>query len=329
MDSIKILFISYGILGDHIICFRSVQLLRKYYPNAKITFVGIPDIVEIGIEFGNNLIDRVINIDNSELINYAIKKNHHSKYWEILFDESNIIINHKMDNHSYFANHLINKGFNWIRTKQDDIKIDLYSKILLQDKVKDETRTAYAQVGELIELIGITTNSWQTVLRKNTNLSITQELQDYFKIDTKDFIAFHPGSSTDIKNYPIEKWAIVINRLLKQYDNYKVLVFIGPQEEKLIPDLLKQFKKDNIFIVRKKLIISLQYLSLCKLFLGHDTGFAHISASLKLSSVLLFGEASLKLWMPPYKNTKVLFSENIKNTEPTEIFDFIVQQNYI
>jgi len=333
---VNILFIAYGVLGDHIICFRSLQLLKEKNADCEITFVGNTAFADIAIKYGSNIIKKYwdgVIIDRcipyNDFLNYTTQRDYKSEFWEGVFKQSNIIVNHRLDDNEFFANNLIKKGFNWIRTKHINIDIDTSSKILLQDKVKDETRNAYAQVGELIELIGITTDSWQTVLEKKTNSSVIQELQNHFNTDTKEFIAFHPGSSTDIKNYPIEKWAIIINRLLKQYNNYKLLVFIGSHEEKIIPDIIKQFKKEDVFLVQKDLINSLQYLSICKLFLGHDTGFAHISASFKLSSVLLFGEASLKLWIPPYKNTKVLFSENIKNTEPSEIFDFIVQQNYI
>ena len=37
---LKIIFIGYGILGDFIVCHRSMELLKKHYPDSHITYIG-------------------------------------------------------------------------------------------------------------------------------------------------------------------------------------------------------------------------------------------------------------------------------------------------
>jgi len=326
----NILFIGYGMLGDHIVCLRSLELLKEKYPQSIITYVGNPTMVEIGVHYGNNIIDKVLNIESCQLKAYTDNQAYHSVFWDAVFEESNLIINHKMDSNGYFSKNIRSKGFRWIRKKEPEIKIDATSKILLQDEVKDKSRNAYAQVGELIELIGLTTKSWQSSLVVNKEKK-EESLNHIFKVFTKNnkrLIAFHPGSSMKEKNYSLEKWGKVINNLLSEIDA-KLLIFVGPNEKKQIKEITNCFSEESYMIIQKSLIESISFLSICDIFLGHDTGFAHIAASLKLPSVLLFGPASSKIWKPPIRKTRIILSDDLSKLEPYEITSFIKNENIL
>lgn len=328
MKEPNILFIGYGILGDHIVCFRSLELLKEKYPNSRIVFVGNPVFAEIGLQFGNGIIDEVIDIEVEELMSYYAKPTHYSKYWNEIFQETDILINHKMDNGGFFSGNLVSKGVKWVRTKTSDNELNTFNKILLQDKVINGNRNAYAQVGELVELLNISTDNWQTTLNvslKRKHLA-KQNIEKYFNYTDVLLIAFHPGSSSPEKNYPIEKWALAINKMLTENSKAKLLVLVGPNEQSLIPKIKVLFPMKQTMIVNENLIESIALLSLCNLFLGHDTGFAHIAASLKINSVLLFGQGSSNIWEPPTAFSNVIRAETLNSIDYVNIYNLAIEK---
>ena len=315
---INILFIAYGVLGDHIICFKSLQLLKEKYTDCNITFVGEPKFAEIGIKYAGNIINKVLPY--KDFMEYTTQKDYKSVFWEDIFCNSNIIINHRMDDNNYFANSIIKKGFNWLRAKQSNIQINSSSKILVQSKIQNQNRNAYAQVSELVELLGCTTNCWQTKLSisQEQKNKIFNDVNNFFGTKTKNLIAFHPGSSSVEKNYDIEKWADIINKIIIK-SNSRILIFIGPNEKKYLSAINLLFDRNKIMLIEKEIIESIAYLSICNLFLGHDTGFAHISASLIIPSILLFGKYSKKHWEPPISSTKVIRIDDLQKANHKEI----------
>jgi ADP-heptose:LPS heptosyltransferase len=230
-----------------------------------------------------------------------------------------------MDDNNYFANNIVNKGFNWLRAKQSNIQINNNSKILIQSKIQNQNRNAYAQVGELVELLGCTTNCWQTKLSisQEQKNKIFNDVNNFFGTKTKNLIAFHPGSSSVEKNYDIEKWADIINKIIIK-SNSRILIFIGPNEKKYLSAINLLFDRNKIMLIEKEIIESIAYLSICNLFLGHDTGFAHISSSLAIPSILLYGASSRKHWEPPISTTNIIRVNNLQDTNDKDISEKVL-----
>lgn len=107
--------------------------------------------------------------------------------------------------------------------------------------------------------------------------------------------------------------------------NDLLLIFTGPAEETIFPEIVSLTTNFNVHFIRnQELTFSAAVLSKCNMFIGHDTGFAHISGALKVPSFLIFGSSSLtKVWTPPSKNTNMIYFEDLNNIDPKKVIEKI------
>lgn len=311
----KIVFIGYGVLGDFIVCLKSLELLREKFPEAHITYVGNKTFAQLG--FNDYHINEIIETDD-ELKKYYSEKGYKSEKWETVLNKTNLLINHPMDPDGIFVCNLQNKGFNHLKTPEPNFQLTKETKILLHGEVQNEENSAYEQVAELLLNIGVSTDNWVPSLQlPKTLISKAKRVINKYKKEhnANILLAFHPGASSVHKLMPLDKWKEVIKKSLNS--KLLILVFTGPAEEPLLSEVKKELNEFNcINLHNEELQYAAALLSQCDLFFGHDTGFAHIAAALGVKSFLIFGKQSLpQVWAPPTNKTITIASENIKNLE--------------
>jgi ADP-heptose:LPS heptosyltransferase len=111
-----------------------------------------------------------------------------------------------------------------------------------------------------------------------------------------DRIVLHPGSGDPKKNVPTEIWAEVVGEL-KRETGGPVGLAVGPAElerggwEKL---------RTAVDSVHECLTIGdlLAAFSRARIFLGNDSGAAHLAGLLGIPTVAVFGPTDLRLWRP-------------------------------
>jgi len=86
----------------------------------------------------------------------------------------------------------------------------------------------------------------------------------------------------------------------------RLVVVEGPAEEGLGEDLAAGFGADACRARRLPLRILAAVLKHCRLFVGNDSGIAHLAAGLGLPCVVLFGPTSPAHWAPIGKRISVL-----------------------
>jgi ADP-heptose:LPS heptosyltransferase len=112
-------------------------------------------------------------------------------------------------------------------------------------------------------------------------------------------IAIHPGSGSRGKNWPAENWRALIATLPTP-----LCVILGEAELEAWSEV--PFPSGVATIVRQPLEAVVTRLSACRLFLGHDSGIAHLAAACGVPSLLLFGPTDPAMWAPPTPRTRVL-----------------------
>jgi len=311
----KIIFIGYGILGDFIVCLKSIERLRENFPDAHITYVGNKTFAQLGLDgyHINEVLERT-----DEFNQYYQKSGYQSDFWDKVFEKSNLVVNHLMDLEGIFVKNMQERGF---VHQTEFVSIDKINKvkILLHGDVKDENATAYEQVGELLKNIRI--------FHCDTppNLIIPEAIQEevnkeFDKIPQGSKIwAFHPGASSREKCMGLPRWVDVINAIIERDDF--IIILPGPEEVDMIEQIKHLFKNNNFIIIHNKgLLFEAGVVRNCHYFLGHDTGFAHIAGALKVPSFLVFGpHSSARVWKPPYHNTKSFSLPDIALANENEI----------
>ena len=108
------------------------------------------------------------------------------------------------------------------------------------------------------------------------------------------------GFASESKNWPEEKWAELVQRLLKATD-FNLLLVGGEAEG----ERLKRLSRSAGNSMSPSRLRLAQYLPLvelarlmenCQIFVGHDSGISHLAAALGLSGLVLWADTSEKIW---------------------------------
>ena len=121
------------------------------------------------------------------------------------------------------------------------------------------------------------------------------------------FILVHPAAAFDTKQWDAEKFASLAARLVD--DGHQVVFTAGPGEEAL----LGRIKEISPPLVRFLVPMSVERFSalasLCRVYIGNDTGSTHIAAALGRRIVVIFGSSDFRVWHPWETEHKLIKSD--------------------
>jgi ADP-heptose:LPS heptosyltransferase len=114
-------------------------------------------------------------------------------------------------------------------------------------------------------------------------------------------VAMHLGCGRDMqfKQWPLDRFLDLANRLAIRWPNLKVLLTGTSLEGRLISEFRKRFRgtavdASNLGSIEKTALI----LGRCRLLISNDTGVAHLAAAIGTPTVGLFGPTSSVHWAP-------------------------------
>ena len=113
-------------------------------------------------------------------------------------------------------------------------------------------------------------------------------------------VVLHPGSGSEKKNWPFERFVELARRLADQGE--RVAWVLGPAEEGITPpagDAVWRSLSIRELAAR---------VARCRLFVGNDSGVTHLSGAAGCSTVALFGESDPRTWAPRGKRVSVVAS---------------------
>ena len=119
-------------------------------------------------------------------------------------------------------------------------------------------------------------------------------------------VVIHPGSGGRLKNWSIENYKKVSERLVD--DGYCVVWILGPAEAEIcVPD--------QVPCIRCLSLVELAaQLAGCPLYLGNDSGITHLAASVGCQTIALFGPTNPKEWAPLGEHVTVLCGDSVANS---------------
>jgi ADP-heptose:LPS heptosyltransferase len=117
-----------------------------------------------------------------------------------------------------------------------------------------------------------------------------KEIADKYK---GKIIAVTPSSSWPKKNWPIERYVELLSKLTGKggvLENANIAFIGGPGDRKYLPPFEKKFGNKLIDLAGVlSLTAAFEFLKLCEMFVGNDTGLAHMSAVAGIPTFPLFG----------------------------------------
>jgi len=116
-----------------------------------------------------------------------------------------------------------------------------------------------------------------------------------------ELIAFHPGSGSARKNWPLEHWLIVLTGLQRLRPASRWLVITGEVEAGILPSLHRALEHSGLpwESLHDPDLTSLAHrLRPCRAFFGHDSGISHLAAACGVPCLVLFGPTDPAIWAP-------------------------------
>lgn len=153
---------------------------------------------------------------------------------------------------------------------------------------------------------------WLTPLDKNVAKNILAD-------KSKKYFALAMGGNTLNKHYPPENYAKLIQKILREEKNSMFVILGGGNWDLQSAEIFKnnlptEIYKNNVIDLTDKLNYrqSAAVLSLCKIYIGNDTGLMHIAAAVNVPVLTIF---CIPADLPEHKITTALtcYPYNVPN----------------
>ncbi len=306
----------------------ALKALRDAHPSADLEILGYPHIAAIG--------DKRFYVEAVRSIEYAALSRFFARGAELpsdlrdYFVSFDLILSYLYDPDRIFEENLRRCG----------------AENILRGPAKVFPGThAATQLARPLQELGITvTDLAAKIFPSDEDRTFAQQ---FLEPCERAILAVHPGSGSERKNWPIERWIELIKVLLRESPTsrngcFKAPVGLGPadRDQRRLPSRPNSFR--SILIVsgeadqsamrhlqkafgREEPVRFAHQLPLPHLaavlshciFIGHDSGISHLAAAAGARCILLFGPTDPNVWAPRNSDVTVLQARNGDLTELT------------
>ncbi len=304
----SIFFIKFAAIGDIVLLLPTIRLLRKNYPDAKITFL----CTELNVA----MVKRIPYIDEVLSVNvYGFLKNIFKFIKFIKFlrqKEYDIVIDGEQWSRidaiiTAFMKHKFLIGY----------KLENQHKHYFFDATADHLNTRHEVENflALLEPLGIYPNDDED---KKLEFFLTQEEENSAKefwikegLKDKYVIVFHPGFGTDgfAREWNLDNYVELGKKIISDFPFVRIIV-TGPEKDlNECKRIVDGINSNSILFVQNNLGNALSVIKLSDLVVCGNTGILHMAASLGIKTISLYGPTNPKIWGAYSKNAIAIQSD--------------------
>ena len=273
-----------GAIGDFILTLPAIKLLRDSFPAAHLEILGYQHIVALAQMSG--YADATRSIEYGGLSTFFTRDGKLAPELVAYFSSFQQVVSYLFDPDEIFANNLKRAGVRNFLTGSP--------------KVNDQEHAA-RQLARPLERLALYLEDPAAVIVPNERREIDSSL-----------IAIHPGSGSNAKNWPLERFAELATRWLGAEENRRLLLVGGEADEDRVAQLAAELPSQKISLATNRPLPELAgILQNCALFVGHDSGISHLAAAVGAPSLLLFGPTDPAIWAPANRQVRVLRSPSL------------------
>ena len=290
----RILVIRGGAIGDFILTLPTLKALRDAYPYAHIEILGYKNIAVLAEH--RFYAQAVRSIEYGPLASFFAKNSELSADLADYFASFDLIISYLYDPDGIFEMNLRRCGVE--NLIQGPGKIDNHGH-------------AAEQLARPIQEIGAPISDFAAKLYHSSE--DRQVAAKFLGDDAGTIIAFHPGSGSEKKNWPLENWVDLGNHVLSQKDfGGSIMIVCGEADEDQVARLESIWANRRVRFANGLPLPHLAALLENAIFVGHDSGISHLAAAAGANCILLFGPTDPEVWGPRNKNVRVIQAPNGK-----------------
>ena len=300
----KILVVRGGAIGDFILTLPPIAALRSTFPETHLEVLGYPRVAELAQAGG--LIDGFRSIEAGPLSRFFARNAKLDPGWMEYFESFNLIISYLYDPDEIFR---INVGR---ATKAQFIQAQ---------HRPNENEDVHATAVFLKPLEKLAIFDADPLPR----IELQGGALGHESLGVGPWLAVHPGSGSERKNWPQDRWVALLHWVLRETDQ-KLLLVGGEAEEDRLTNIAANLDRNRVRLAERKPLVELaKLLSQCNSFLGHDSGITHLAAAVGCKVIALWGPSKKNIWMPLNEGVTVLEAENgdLENLKVERVVDLM------
>ena len=125
---------------------------------------------------------------------------------------------------------------------------------------------------------------------------VAQRLRDAGVDESDPFVLIHPAAAFDTKTWAAEKFARVVEHLAAR--GLSAVAVAGPGESRVVEEVRAHLRAPLASFTDLSLPELTALASRAALFVGNDSGVAHVAAAVRVPQVVIFGSSNVAHWRP-------------------------------
>ena len=288
---VKILLIRGGAIGDFILTLPAIAALRRQFPKAHLELLGYPRVTQLALAAG--LVNRSQSIEARALAAFFAPGAALDEEWAEYFSGFDIVISYLYDPDQTFEH-------NVLRCMRGQF---IPGPHRAEERAKLHAAKAYLKPLERLAIFDadhvpqLTLSSQPLVAPKSDAGGATFNQ-----------LALHPGSGSELKNWPQTKWAELLDHLARSTE-FGLLLVGGEAEGERLQQLSRHVRLPpaRLSIAKSLPLVELAgHLRASVAFIGHDSGISHLAAAVGLPGLILWGDTAEEIWRPPSEKMVVV-----------------------
>jgi len=296
----RILVIRGGAIGDFILMLPALKALRDAYPRAHVEIIGHKQIAALAE--GRFYAQAVRSIEDARLSSFFLRNSQLSAEFASYFASFDLVISYLYDPDGTFEENLRRCA---VRTF-----------VRGPSKISNAAHAA-RQLARPIEQLGV--KVVDLAAKVFPCVEDRQWARDLMSDLPRPIVAIHPGSGSERKNWPIEKWIALFSRSCaprtgarehQRLGNHRFLIISGEADEARRALLEREWKNQDVRFAHNLPLTQLAAILEQSIFVGHDSGISHLAAAAGANCILLFGPTDPGIWAPLNQRVRVIRASN-------------------
>ena len=292
----KILVIRGGAIGDFILTLPVLSALRAEFPQAQVEVLGYAHIAQLALAGG--LAHAVRPIEARGLAGFFARNGILDENLKRYFAEFALILSYLYDPDGIF---------------RENVSFCTAARFIAGPHRPDDSAGLPASETLLKPLEGLAIFQADPVPRLAlfdapiaTNLRLNPARKAAQFAPAPRWLAVHPGSGSERKNWPESKWAEFLREAVDGLP-CQILLVGGEAEAGRLERLGAHLAAERYRVADKLPLVELsRLLCQCDYFIGHDSGISHLAAALGLRGVILWSESSEAVWRPRSEHLEIV-----------------------
>lgn len=293
-NSKKILVIRLSSLGDVLLTYPLLDLIKKNETNCKIHFLVRDKFVD-AIQFNHN-VDKTFTYspENAKQIKVLIQENN----YDLILDLQNNFRSRQITLQSKARVYRFKKP-----TLKKFLLVNFKLKLIEPDFsiAKSYIKTLYPYFSDKLTLYFDIPQEKEIESLKKVPPSFSNKL----------IVGMAPGSRHFTKRYPIDYFKVLINKLIE--NDFAIAIFGGKDDY----EICKSLETNNVFVKNfqngNDLLETAAIMKKCSVIISNDSGLMHLASLLQIPIVAIFGSTVREFGFAPiFEKSLIIENTNLK-----------------